>query len=158
MSRRKLSDEEKGAKVEARRTVRQAVTDRKQNIQDWFTKKAEASEKAAKEARKERNSQPRGVDRVPERLRNLGGHSYTPIAEYNDDNRASRRAMALMDRERPERVPRETIFHKRDNKGELTNEKVEVKPSKGPAAKPYMRRGSNVPYVNPRRIQKRRRG
>lgn len=140
-----------GKRYRALRAKRKAAA---ADLQTWLTERKERSQKAAEAARKERNSRPRGVDRVPEHLRNLGDHTYTPIASYEGDTRIQRRAWGVASRVRPERLPRETIFHKVDHEGNLTNEKVEVQPTKMPVRKVEVSRSGNVPYTNPARDEK----
>lgn len=122
----------------ARALAKANQKEKSSNLQDWLTKRKEASEKAAKEARIERDKKPRGVNRVPEHLQGLTGATYKSDVHHNDDNYQTRRAMGKMRRDRYKRVPRETLpFY---DKAEST---------KGPAQKVYTRGGSNQPYYKP---------
>ena len=129
---------------ELKRKRKEAASD----LQDWLTKRKEASKKRLEAEREDHKSQPRGVDRVPEHLKNLGEHSYKVTAETEDANHSSRRQTGKITRIRPVRIPRDTIFHQKDWTGELTDKKVPVEGTKGPIGPVNLRSGSNDSYVN----------
>lgn len=137
----------------ARRAAKDARREQSTNLQNWLTSRKEAAEKHLKEKREERKARREEVAARNNPPVSYGLHK--PIVEHSDANYASRRQMAKNVRLRPQRTPRDTIFHKVNWKGELTNEKVDMEGTLGPVAKVEVRRGSNQPHVNLNRDEKR---
>ena len=75
------------AAVEKRRT-------RSESIRQLLEDRSKRSRKAAAEARKARNALPRGVDRVPDRLKGLQSKGQQ-LVTHEDDNYATRRLRHL---------------------------------------------------------------
>jgi hypothetical protein len=67
---------------------------RAESIRQLLQDQAERSREAAAEARRERNAQPRGVDRVPGRLRGLHSKG-EQLVEHTDSTYAWRRRQSL---------------------------------------------------------------
>lgn len=71
MSRRTLTELEREARVERRRSLREAAAVKVQSLREWREAQSKASLERAREKAIERNTQWRGVDRAPARLRGL---------------------------------------------------------------------------------------
>jgi hypothetical protein len=114
------------------------------DLRAWLHDQEIAASKRAKEEAKSYRSRPRGVDRVPDKLKGLSQKTEY-IVKHEDDNYKSRRAMAKFSGSRVERVAKEDISPFRARKN------YKPKASKGRKIKGTLRSSINKPHVNPHR-------
>lgn len=123
MTKRKLTEAEREARLERRAGRRKAAADLVQNLRDWHHAREQAAQKARDKAakkdakRQRKNPTSRGVDRVPDHLRGLhrtakpvlvGKRHDIPLAQPEDlhpaGNHAERRARGQRGKTRPRRL------------------------------------------------------
>lgn len=115
-----------------------------ESLREWLQDRAKKAAEYEKEKTKEFRSRPRGVDRVPDRLK-FGTEPPKVIVAHEDDNYESRRRMAKFSGGRVERVPREDIPAFKARPG------YKPKASKGRKIKGTLRPSTNRPHINPAR-------
>lgn len=123
-------------------------------LREWLHERSVAAQKKSKEKQIEYNKRPRGVDRVPDRLKGLAP-TVKPVSVQADDNYFVRRAWAKATGKRTERVTVEVIPIMR---GKRANPKSPVKvvvhrpkASKGRKVRGNLAPTHNTPHVNPER-------
>lgn len=123
-------------------------------LREWLHERSVAAQKKTKEKEIEYNKRPRGVDRVPDRLKGLSV-TVKPVSVQADDNYQFRRGMAKFTGKRTERVTVEVIpvmRGKRDNpKSPVKLVIHKPKASKGRLIKGNLAPTHNTPHVNPER-------